>query len=122
VQNESNDWLIDREKQKTGRYYSGIKGIAMQDGSLQESMDGKGGIVDRTKERLVATDIAIVQARRKLAAAATGLAAGDESVLAGLDPVSHHIRPASFEAAYDTTLAVATERIVADASVAPTSI
>lgn len=122
VQNESNDWLIDREKQKTGRYYSGIKGIAMQDASLQESMAGENGIVDRTKERLVATDVAIVQARRKLLATAQALAAGDESVLAGLDPTSHHIRSASFEAAYDTTLAVASEKIVADASVVPVSI
>ncbi len=46
--NKDNDYLIDREAQKRGDTYSGVKGIAMQDASLQESM---GPIVDRTKER-----------------------------------------------------------------------
>ena len=31
VANKDNDYLMDREAQKRGRYYSGIKGIAMQD-------------------------------------------------------------------------------------------
>ncbi len=44
---------MDREAQRRGDTYSGVKGIAMQDASLQESM---GPIVDRTKERLVAAD------------------------------------------------------------------
>jgi LacI family transcriptional regulator len=52
---------MDRAAQKAGRYYSGIKGIAMQDASLQESM---GAIVDRSRGRLVSTDIAIVQDRK----------------------------------------------------------
>ena len=51
------------EAQKRGDTYSGIKGISMQDASLQESM---GPIVDRTKERLVSTDGGIIMARRKL--------------------------------------------------------
>ena len=50
VANKDNDYLMDREAQQRGEYFSGIKGIAIQDSSLQESM---GPIVDRTKERLV---------------------------------------------------------------------
>src|SRR5580692_5735159 len=63
LQNKDNDYMMDREAQKRGDTYSGIKGISMQDASLQESM---GPIVDRTKERLVSTDSGIILARRKL--------------------------------------------------------
>ena len=57
------------------RDFSGIKGIAIQDSSLQESM---GPIVDRTKERLVSADSGIIKARQKLRKAA--LALRDEGV------------------------------------------
>jgi phthalate 4,5-dioxygenase oxygenase subunit len=99
VQNKDNDYQIDREAQKSGRYYSGVRGIAMQDASLQESM---GAVVDRSLERLVATDVAIVQARRRLLAAAEGLAAGKEP--AGLDTESHLVRSASLVAPSGTPL------------------
>ncbi len=69
--NHTNDYLMDREKQRTGEWYSGIEGIAVQDSSLQESM---GPIADRTREHLTGTDLGIVQARRRLMAAATALA------------------------------------------------
>jgi phthalate 4,5-dioxygenase oxygenase subunit len=91
VANKDNDYLIDREGQKSGRYYSGVRGIAMQDASLQESM---GPIVDRSLERLVATDVAIVQARRRLLETVTALQSG--GALPGLDPVTHRVRSASF--------------------------
>lgn len=69
--NHTNDYLMDREKQRTGELYSGVEGIAVQDSSLQESM---GPIADRTREHLTGTDKGIVQARRKLLEAATDLA------------------------------------------------
>ena len=47
--------------------YSGVEGIAMQDASLQESMDP---IVDRSKENLVSTDNDIIMARHRLLRAA----------------------------------------------------
>ncbi len=70
VANKDNDYLMDREAQRRGEYYSGIKGIAIQDSSLQESM---GPIVDRTKERLVPADSGIIKARQKLRKAAEAL-------------------------------------------------
>ena len=75
--NKDNDYLMDREAQKRGETYSGIHGIALQDSSLQESM---GPVVDRTKERLVATDAGIIKARQKLRKAALALAEGVEPV------------------------------------------
>ncbi len=71
IQNKSNDYLMDRAKQKQGITYSGIEGIAMQDASLQESM---GPIQDRTKENLVSTDNGIIMARHRLIKAAKALA------------------------------------------------
>jgi phthalate 4,5-dioxygenase len=116
--NKDNDYLMDRAGQKSGRYYSGIKGIAMQDASLQESM---GAIVDRSLERLVATDVAIVQVRRRLMAAATGLEQGADDLL-GLDPRTHHIRPASFVAPSNVPLSETEASFSAQAGAAHTSI
>lgn len=69
--NKTNDYLMDRARQRTGELYSGVESIAIQDSSLQESM---GPIQDRTREHLTGTDRGIVQARRRLIAAATALA------------------------------------------------
>ena len=90
VANRDNDYLIDRAAQKSGRHYSGVKGIAMQDASLQESM---GPLQDRTKENLVSTDNAIIMARSRLRKAAQALAKGTPP--AGLDPAAHRVRSAS---------------------------
>jgi phthalate 4,5-dioxygenase len=69
--NKDNDYLMDRAAQRRGDTYSGIDGIAIQDGSLQESM---GPIVDRTRENLVSTDNGIIMARHRLMRAARALA------------------------------------------------
>jgi phenylpropionate dioxygenase-like ring-hydroxylating dioxygenase large terminal subunit len=68
--NKDNDYLMDRAGQKAGLTYSGVHGIAVQDGSLQESM---GPIVDRTKENLCTTDNAIIMARSRLRKSALAL-------------------------------------------------
>jgi phthalate 4,5-dioxygenase oxygenase subunit len=91
LQNKDNDYLMDREAQKRGETFSGVKGIAMQDGSLQESM---GPIVDRTKERLVAADSGIIKARLKLRKAVTELKE-DGVTPPGVDPAHHRVRSVS---------------------------
>jgi len=90
--NKTNDYLMDREAQRAGATYSGIKGIAIQDGSLQESM---GPICDRTKENLASTDNGIIMARHRLLKAVKAL---QENGITppGVDPESHNIRSASF--------------------------
>jgi len=92
VANKRNDYLIDRELQKTGRYYSGVKGIGMQDASLQESM---GPLQDRSVENLVSTDNAIIMARNRLLKASKNLENGITPP--GLDQESHFVRSASVE-------------------------
>jgi phthalate 4,5-dioxygenase len=91
LQNKDNDYMMDREAQRRGETFSGIKGIAMQDASLQESM---GPIVDRTKERLVSTDAGIIKARQKLRKAAQALR-DHGTPPPGVDPQHHRVRSAA---------------------------
>lgn len=91
LQNKDNDYLMDREAQRRGESFSGVKGIAMQDASLQESM---GPIVDRSQEKLVSTDAGIIQARKRLERAVK--AHRDEGTPPpGRDPEQHHVRSAA---------------------------
>jgi phenylpropionate dioxygenase-like ring-hydroxylating dioxygenase large terminal subunit len=73
----ANDYLIDREAQRT-ESYSGIAGGALpQDQAMTESM---GAIYDRTKEHLGTTDRAIIHMRRLLINSAKDLARGIEPI------------------------------------------
>jgi phenylpropionate dioxygenase-like ring-hydroxylating dioxygenase large terminal subunit len=94
--NKSNDYLIDREKQKSGRHYNGVRGLAIQDASVQESI---GAIADRSTENLVATDNAIIMARQRLAQAAKEVQNGRKAP--GLEPGDQTVRSASFIIAKD---------------------
>jgi phenylpropionate dioxygenase-like ring-hydroxylating dioxygenase large terminal subunit len=78
--NISNDFLIDRELQATSSF-TGIFGVNEQDRALQESMlsiPGQLGIVDRSEERLVKSDLPIMTARRMLTKLAKDLMQGVE--------------------------------------------
>ncbi len=91
LQNKDNDYMMDRDAQARGDTFSGVKGIAIQDASLQESM---GPIVDRSKERLVAADAGIVKARQMLRKAVTALR--DQGMTPpGVDPAHHRVRSVS---------------------------
>jgi phthalate 4,5-dioxygenase oxygenase subunit len=72
VRSRDNDYLIDRQRQKT-ETYTGITGINTQDWALQEGM---GAVVDRSKEHLGTTDTAIITARQLLLEACDTVAAG----------------------------------------------
>jgi phthalate 4,5-dioxygenase len=91
VINKDNDYMMDRAAQKDGRTYSGVRGIAMQDASVQESM---GPIQDRSKENLVSTDNAIIMARHRLRQAALAVPGG--ATPPGLATADHRVRSATF--------------------------
>ena len=74
VRNKGNDWMIDRQVQKF-ETFTGIQGSNIQDQAVQESM---GPIVDRTRENLSNSDMAIVVARRMLLGAASTVADGGD--------------------------------------------
>jgi hypothetical protein len=64
--NIGNDYMIDRELQKT-LSYTGISGVSDQDAAIQDS---QGLIQDRTREHLGPTDVGIVEFRKLLLGAA----------------------------------------------------
>jgi phthalate 4,5-dioxygenase len=74
VRNRGNEYLLDRELQRTENY-TGIFGVNDQDRAIQEGM---GAIYDRGQEHLGTSDIAIVAARRKLLKLARDLQQGIE--------------------------------------------
>ncbi|MFN3890665.1 MAG: Rieske 2Fe-2S domain-containing protein [Beijerinckiaceae bacterium] len=63
IQNKDNEYMIDRELQSSGKSFTGMKGLGIQDCAIQESM---GPIADRTLEHLGVSDTAIIRIRRIL--------------------------------------------------------
>jgi hypothetical protein len=61
--NASNDYSIDRQRQKTVNYTGMDESNPLQDGAIQETM---GAILDRSMEHLGAADAMIIRVRRKL--------------------------------------------------------
>jgi phthalate 4,5-dioxygenase len=90
--NKSNDYRIDRQLQRSSSF-SGIYGINAQDRGLQESMPGvpgePPGLVDRAREHLVASDMPVIAARRKLVRMA-------QDARKGIDPAAAQ-RPESYQ-------------------------
>jgi len=70
VDTQANDWGIDRESQRSGRQYTGIANITIQDQAITESM---GPITDHSFENLAPTDQMIARTRRRLLQAARAL-------------------------------------------------
>ncbi len=71
-----NNYLQDRQAMKLGDF-TGIRGIPMQDMAMWETM---GAIADRGRERLGASDLAIVEFRRIMVDAARSFAAGAPAI------------------------------------------
>ena len=116
--NKDNDYLIDRSAQKDRRTFSGVKGISMQDASVQESM---GPIQDRTRENLVSTDNGIIMARHRLMKAARNLE--KQPVPPGVDAESQRVRSASLLLPHDVAFKEgAREALIARPDTSPVSI
>jgi hypothetical protein len=69
VQDPRNDYLIDREAQRTTSF-TGVEGVSTQDQMITESM---GPICDRTNEHLGTSDAMVIRTRRALLRAAREL-------------------------------------------------
>jgi len=82
--NPSNDYMIDRELQRT-KTYTGITGLNTQDMALQEGM---GPIVDRSKEFLGTSDRAIVTLRRTILDAIASVREGGDPP--GVNPTDYN--------------------------------
>ncbi len=88
----ANNYLQDRNAMKLGDF-TGIRGIPNQDIAMWESM---GAIADRSKERLGASDLAVVEFRRLMVDAARAMQEGG-AVLGRTEPHIPHASIASFE-------------------------
>ena len=95
IRNRGNDYLIDRDVQKK-ETFTGIQGINTQDRAIQESM---GPIVDRTKEFLDPSDMAIVTTRKLLISAVSTVRDGGDPP--GIAPTYYKIRAAESVIPYD---------------------
>ena len=73
--------------------FTGIKGIPAQDMAMWESM---GGRVDRTKDYLGASDLAVAQFRRQMVAAAKRFRDGGPAI-GTTEPRIPQVKLASFE-------------------------
>ncbi len=68
--NSTNDYRIDRDRQRRREDFTGIPGIHTQDQAITESM---GTILDRSNERLGTSDVMVIRVRRRLMEAARAL-------------------------------------------------
>ena len=91
IQNKSNDYMIDRNLQKSGKSYTGMHGLSVQDCAIQESM---GPIADRSIEHLGISDMAIIQIRKLLLQSLRDFSGG--KLLPGLDPASYRAKSTRF--------------------------
>ena len=108
VANSDNDYLIDRALQKSGKSYTGIKGIGRQDCSIQESM---GPIADRTIEHLGVSDGVIIKLRRLLLQTLRDFEKGANN-LPGLEPTAYRVRSGRFTLPKDTSFEDAVDEFV----------
>jgi len=92
IRNKDNDYLIDRERQRSRQSFTGIRGIGVEDTAVQESM---GPIYDRSSEHLGTADVPIIALRRGLLQALKDLEEGRTPP--GLDPVSQRLQSVSIE-------------------------
>jgi phthalate 4,5-dioxygenase len=88
--NAGNQWEIDRSAQRSGRLWMGIEGNQEQDDAITASM---GTAYDRSRERLVGTDLGVIATRRRLLACARDVAAGGEPP--GAEGASYDVVPVS---------------------------
>src|SRR5579859_1566179 len=92
LRNRDNDYLIDRELQRSRRSYTGIRGIREEDLAVQESM---GLVCDRTVEHLGSADLAVIGMRRRLLEAVHALEERGEVPYEARNHAAYHVRSAA---------------------------
>ena len=94
-QSRANDYLIDRELQKT-QSFTGIRGVRVQDMAVQE--DQRGPLSDRSREHLGASDLGVIATRRMLLKQLKALHKGHEPSQPS-NPEVYHLRSLAANAA-----------------------
>lgn len=117
VRTLDNWFLQDRAAMKRGDF-TGIKGIPAQDMAMWESM---GRIVDRTQDYLGSSDVAVVQFRRQMVAAARHVAEGGAAI-GTAEPRISHVKLSSFEGIVPKTTNWRTLGVSAEELAAPVDV
>jgi len=97
-QTKANDYLIDRQLQKT-ESFTGIRGVRVQDMAVQE--DQRGPLSDRSREHLGASDLGVIATRRLLLKQLKALQKGQEPKQPH-SPEAYHLRSLALNAARET--------------------
>jgi phenylpropionate dioxygenase-like ring-hydroxylating dioxygenase large terminal subunit len=108
LQSLQNDYLIDREVQRTTSY-TGIENASIQDRAIQETM---GPLYDRSQEHLGSADAAIIMMRRLLMRLAGELEAGKEPYAAQHGDEIMTVRSAGLMTGTDISFVEASEPMV----------
>jgi phthalate 4,5-dioxygenase oxygenase subunit len=93
LRNRDNDYLIDRADQNQ-KSFTGIQGVSEQDAMIQDS---QGFIVDRSREHLGPTDLAIIEFRKLVLRSARDVARG-ATPPAARNPDAYRVRGGSIVA------------------------
>jgi phenylpropionate dioxygenase-like ring-hydroxylating dioxygenase large terminal subunit len=101
VENVDNDYLIDRERQRT-ESFTGITSIVAQDLAVVQDQGG-GTTMDRSLEYLTSGDRAIIALRKRLLSAIKALQNGVEPPEAR-NPQAYRVRPGDFMLPRDVDL------------------
>jgi len=92
VQRAENDYLIDRDRQRSGSSYTGITGVFSEDHAVTETM---GPVLVRALEHVGTSDVMVIRIRSRLIEAARALAEKDISPPGVDDPWVYRTRSAS---------------------------
>ncbi len=92
AQNASNDYLIDRQRQRSMLSYTGLSSVHLEDLAITESM---GTLLDRSNEHLGTSDVMVIRVRRRLIAAAQALREHGESPPGADNPQVYRTRSGS---------------------------
>ena len=93
LRNMSNEYMIDRQSQKAGASYTGIRGIREQDLAVQE--DQRGPISPRMREHLGTSDRGVIATRKRLLRQVQELMEGKEPAEPA-NPSVYRVRSAMF--------------------------
>jgi nitrite reductase/ring-hydroxylating ferredoxin subunit len=98
-QTKANDYLIDRQLQKT-QSFTGIRGVRVQDMAVQE--DQRGPLSDRSREHLGASDLGVIATRRLLLKQLRALQKG-QAPAQPRTPEVYHLRSLALNAPRDAS-------------------
>jgi len=108
AQTAENDYMIDRQKQRSLQSYTGLSSVHLEDLAITESM---GKLLDRSAEHLGSSDVMVIRVRRRLIAAAQALREHGETPPGAENPLVYRTRSGSVFLPKDADWIAATDEL-----------